>query len=93
MATTVVRAESPSDKEGFGGDKKSCFIKDSKGDIPDSRSLPRNDLPAPRWIKRRTLGVQRTLYTLTRGWKLGKREIWLGAETEHFSPLDTENPE
>lgn len=54
--------------------------------MPDSRNLPRNDLPAHSCIKRRVIGTQRTLYTLIKRWKLGKREIWLGAETKHLFP-------
>jgi len=52
--------------------------------VPGSRGLPRNDLPAPRWLKRRMIGVQRTLDTFSRRCELEKREIWLGAETKHL---------
>lgn len=58
-------------------------MKDRKGDMPDSRSLRGNYLPSCTEVdKRRMRGVQRT----PTHQKLGKRDIWLAAETKHLFP-------
>lgn len=60
-------------------------MKDRKGDMPDSRSLHRNYLPSYTEVdKRRMRGVQRTPTPTHQ--KLGKRDIWLAAETKHLFP-------
>lgn len=73
----MVRSDSHLHKAGFR-DEESCFIKDRKGDMPNSSSLHRKDPPELKQIKR-MVGVHRTLYTPTIGWVLG--ETSFGEET------------
>lgn len=73
----MVRSDSHLHKAGFR-DEECCFIKDRKGDMPNSSSLHRKDPSELKQIKR-MIGVHRTLYTPTIRWVLG--ETSFGAET------------
>lgn len=74
----MLRSDSHLHKAGFGDEEESCFIKDSKGNMPNSSGLHRKDPPALMQIKR-MIEVKRTLYTSTVRWELG--ENLFGAET------------